>query len=223
MKKKDKFQLLVAMFVLFFPQLVLLFIKTDWQTKAIFLVCSLTICILFFQDRIKTLKIDKTSFLLEFKDLVSAVNATLDDLRETIQPIIILNLHSIIASTKGFSGINYRPAMLFFRKTLALKKKLKLNSVELNQAIYDARKAVIILALYAIRNSLFNTEECIMIVDNIKRNSGISENDLYDLKKYIYSIDNNHKATMIYTDLIEFIRETGGIDETCCKNIDRDS
>lgn len=221
MKNKDNYQLPLAVCLLFSPQLLLLYIGTDWQTKAIFLICSLTICILFFQDRIKALKIDKTGLLFEFKDMISNVNATLDDLRETIQPILVITLHAITASTQGFSGINHKSAMLFFRKVLKLKKRLNLDSDDLKRAIYEARKAVITLALYDIRNSLSTTEECIMMVESIKVDNNTSEDDLRVLKKYICSADNSHVATMIYADLIDFIRETSDIDESYCKDVDR--
>lgn len=221
MKTKDKYQLLLAVRLIFVPQLLLLYIETDWQTKAIFLICSLTICILFFQDRIKALKIDKTGLLFEFRDMISNVNATLDDLRETIQPILIINLNAITASTRWLSGINHESAMLFFRKALAIQKRLKLESDDLKYAIYEARKATITIALYDIRNSLSTTKECIMLVESIKVDNNISEDDLRDLKKHIYSVDDNYTATMIYADLIDFIRETSGIDESYCKDIDR--
>lgn len=214
-------KMLLAIIILFGPQFYLLHLNANWQTKAIFLICSIVVCLLFFQDKIQSFTISNNSLKVDW--LVKNINATVDDLKNVVEPLIIFNLETLSTSTTGLTAPNYKADINFFKSSIALKDRLELNSDELTKAIYKAKKSVCTSTLYSLRNSLKDNKQCIIDVDDIVHH-GLLEKDIHDFGQFVYSIhdENKEQAIKIYNDLIAFLRETSDIDENYCKNNSRD-
>lgn len=204
------YKILLAVLVLFGPQFYLLHLNATWQTEAVFLVCSIVACLLFFQDKIQSFTISKNSLKINW--LVKSVTATLDDLKNIIQPLLIFHLQTLATSTTGFNVPNYKGNMNFFKSAITLKNTLNLDSKELTEAIYRAKKAVCTSTLYSIRNVLKDNEMCIIETEKIIK-CGLLEQDIYNFGSFIHSIHdkNQEQAIAIYNDLIFFLKETNDI------------
>ena len=65
----------------------------------------------YFSDRVKNIIFAHNKIQLELRELVSEANATIKNLTEISEPLLIMSLETIIASSHGFSPINYKTAM----------------------------------------------------------------------------------------------------------------
>lgn len=198
--------------ILFTPQVFLIYMgEKTWQVMVIWLFGSI---VAIFSDRVKNIIFAHNKIQLELRELVSEANATIKNLTEISEPLLIMSLETIIASSHGFSPINYKTAMKYIYNVQKIKRKYQFESYEVTQLLFRAKIATLGLGEGVARNINNGVETYHIDLDD---NNVISK-----LKNYLAD-EQNIKIKIIYTDLLEFLERAGNINEDSYSNDQRDN
>lgn len=88
-------QIIEVILILFVPQVCLVVANKSWQAMLMFLICSLVVCVLFFQDRINKLKVGKGVLEIDLQEAIKEAYATIDNIKDLTDPVLNFNLRKI--------------------------------------------------------------------------------------------------------------------------------
>lgn len=110
-KLSDK---LSSIAILFIPQIILLYLDKSWSVMAIFLICSLVICLIFFQDKINVFKFGKDGIEFEMKKAINEAYATIKQMKLLADPLINYSFQLMAGEDMAFHGTNIEERIAFF-------------------------------------------------------------------------------------------------------------
>lgn len=193
--------------ILFAPQIFLMYMgEKAWQVMAIWLFGSI---VAVFYDRVKNIIFTHNKIKLELHELVNEANATIKNLTEISEPLLIMSLETIVSSSLGFSPINYKTAIKYIYNVQKIKGKYQFESYEVDKTLFRAKVATIKLGEDFARGINNGIETYHINVSDNKK--------IIKLKKYLED-EQNIKIKDIYTDLLEFLERTDSINEDCYSN-----
>ncbi|MYV21538.1 hypothetical protein FYN05_06945 [Lactobacillus salivarius] len=191
--------------ILFTPQVFLIYMgEKTWQVMVIWLFGSI---VAIFSDRVKNIIFAHNKIKLELHELVNEANATIKNLTEISEPLLIMSLETIVAASLGFSPINYKTAIKYIYNVQKIKRKYQFESVD--KSLFRAKIATLKLGEGFARS-----------INNGVKTYHIDLNDnniMSKLRKYLTD-EQNIKIKVIYTDLLEFLERTGDINEDSYSN-----
>lgn len=208
---------IATIFIIFVPQIILVYLGKSYQIMIIFLVCSITVCVLFLQDKVNTLRFGKNGIELDMREAINEAYATIDNIKELIDPIINYNLQLMAGEDLAFEGTNLEERIAFFRKARELAKKLNIDTLELKSSFAKARGSV----LYAFSLEVYDLWGHDTNGYNISKEiieTGLHSNKVHldKFKYYIKELDDGRQveARKLYDKLVDFLNETSDIDDS---------
>lgn len=205
-----------TIFIMLIPQIILVYLGKSYKIMAVFLVCSIISCV-FLQDKVNILRFGKNGIELEMRKAINEAYATIDNIKELMDPIINYNLQLMAGEDLAFEGTNLEERLTFFRKARKLTEKLNIDTPELKATFAKARGSVLYafsLELYDLWGHDTNGYNISKKIIEIKTNSNKVHLDKF--KHYMKELDvnNRKKAEKLYDELVEFLNETSDIDDS---------
>lgn len=100
--------------IMFIPQIILVYLGKSYQIMIIFLACSIIVCVLFLQDKVNILRLGKNGIELDMREAINEAYATIDNIKELIDPIINYDLQLMAGEDLAFEGTNLEERLIFF-------------------------------------------------------------------------------------------------------------
>ena len=202
--------------IMFIPQIILVYLGKSYQIMIIFLACSIIVCA-FLQDKVNILRLGKNGIELDMREAINEAYATIDNIKELMDPIINYNLQSMAGEDLAFEGTNLEERLTFFRKARKLAEKLNIDTPELKATLAKARGSVLYafsLKLYDLWGHDTNGYNISEEIIEIKTDSNKVHLDKF--KHYMKELDVNSRkrAEKLYDELVEFLNETSDIDDS---------
>lgn len=202
----------ISILLLFLPQIVLIHLKQDWQTKAIFLVASIIIVILIFKDYFKEVSLGAGNATVVFNKKIEEMNATINDVKAFAVPMLKFLLEIMSNFDKGLTSIGLKTKLDIFKNAIDLKEKFDLIDCDLDKKIYSGKISVVVGFLCKIRDidDLGKRRELNDQIEKIKANQTLPE---YDKLKSIVELkitpENKSKVDGLLLQLFDFLKEYG--------------
>lgn len=208
-------QIIEVILILFVPQVCLVVANKSWQAMLMFLICSLVVCVLFFQDRINKLKVGKGVLEIDLQEAIKEAYATIDNIKDLTDPVLNFNLQEMAAEDLAFEGTSYDERITFFDKARMLARKLELNSSELDNSFIKAKIAI----LYSFNLEIERAFDKVTDHQGRKVTSKFIEQyhssgiDMVAFKNEIESLPINKRKNVqyLYDALEKFLKETSDI------------
>lgn len=124
--------------IMFIPQIILIYLGESYQIMIVCLGCSIITCA-FLQDKVNILRLGKNGIELDMRKAINEAYATIDNIKELMDPIINYNLQLMAGEDLAFEGTNLEERLTFFRKARKLAEKLNIDTPELKATLAKAR------------------------------------------------------------------------------------
>lgn len=218
---KKRRQIIEVIFILFVPQICLVIANKSWQAMLMFLICSLVVCILFFQDRINKLKFGKDGLEIDLQKAIKEAYATIDNIKDLTDPILNFNLQEMAAEDFVYSGTLSYERIRFFEQARNLSKKLDLeNTEELQNSFSKAKSAVVMSFFWEIERafkkaSKDGTQIANLIINNNGEVNSVTTANMALFNQKVNEVpkEDREEVQALYDSLEKFLRETSDIDD----------
>ena len=129
--------------IMFIPQIILIYLGKPYQIMIVCLGCSIITCA-FLQDKVNILRLGKNGIELDMKKAINEAYATIDNIKELMDPIINYNLYDLWGhDTNGYNiskeiiEIKTDSNKVHLDKFKHYMKELDVNSRKRAEKLYD--------------------------------------------------------------------------------------
>lgn len=221
--------ILSSILILFLPQIILLCLDKSWSVMVIFLICSLVICLIFFQDKINIFKLGKDGIEFEMKKAIDEAYATIKQMKLLADPLINYSFQLMAGEDRAFHGTSVEERIAFFKKIRNLIIEMDLTTKEIEESLFSGKLSILYAVGYEI-TTLWS--EGIVFGSNPESNSfkegheisnqiieksqsgfptGKVNLNIFNEKLKKFPEENRDRAYELYKLLKEFLEETSDI------------